>query len=117
MLPLRMYPAYRHGDMTPWGGDALRTVYGRDIPDDRTGEALEISAIPQLESRTVTGETLPLLLERDGARLSGDYAGEAFPLLLKLLAARDSLSVQVHPDDAYAASTRASWARPRHGSS
>lgn len=36
MLPLRMYPAYRHGDMTPWGGDALRTVYGRDIPDDRT---------------------------------------------------------------------------------
>ena len=77
-------------------------VYGRDIPDDRTGEALEISAIPQLESRTVTGETLPLLLERDGARLSGDYAGEAFPLLLKLLAARDSLSVQVHPDDAYA---------------
>ena len=102
MLPLRMYPAYRHGDMTPWGGDALRTVYGRDIPDDRTGEALEISAIPQLESRTVTGETLPLLLERDGARLSGDYAGEAFPLLLKLLAARDSLSVQVHPDDAYA---------------
>lgn len=73
--------------MTPWGGDALRTVYGRDIPDDRTGEALEISAIPQLESRTVTGETLSLLLERDGARLSGDYAGEAFPLLLKLLAA------------------------------
>ena len=61
-----------------------------------------VSAIPQLESRTVTGETLPLLLERDGARLSGDYADEAFPLLLKLLAARDSLSVQVHPDDAYA---------------
>ena len=30
MLPLRMYPAYRHGDMTPWGGDALRTVYGRE---------------------------------------------------------------------------------------
>ena len=42
------------------------------------------------------------LLERDGARLSGDYAGEAFHLLLKLLAAGDSLSVQVHPDDAYA---------------
>ena len=102
MLPLRMYPAYRHGDMTPWGGDALRAVYGRDIPDERTGEALEISAIPHLESRTVTGETLPQLLERDGARLSGDYAGQEFPLLLKLLAARDSLSVQVHPDDAYA---------------
>ena len=31
--------------MTPWGGDALRAVYGRDIPDERTGEALEISAM------------------------------------------------------------------------
>lgn len=79
MLPLRMYPAYRHGDMTPWGGDALRTVYGRDIPDDRTGEALEISAIPQLESRTVTGETLPLLLERDGRACRAIMRVRRFP--------------------------------------
>ena len=102
MLPLRMYPAYRHGEMTPWGGDGLRAAYGRDIPDERTGEALEISAIPGLESRTASGETLPELLSRDGARLAGDYAGHEFPLLLKLLAAREPLSVQVHPDDAYA---------------
>lgn len=103
MLPIRMYPAYRHGDMTPWGGEGLRTAFGRDIPDDRTGEALEISAIPQLESRTDAGETLPELIEREGARLVGDCAGKPFPLLLKLLAAKQPLSVQVHPDDAYAA--------------
>lgn len=102
MLPIRMFPAYRHGDMTPWGGDALRTVYDRDIPDDRTGEALEVSAIPKLESRTAMGETLPQLIEREGARLVGDCAGQEFPLLLKLLAAKDQLSVQVHPDDPYA---------------
>lgn len=102
MLPLRMIPAYRHGDMTPWGGDALQTVYGRAIPDGCTGEALEISAVSGLESRTPTGETLPQLLARDGARLAGDYAGAEFPLLLKLLAAKKPLSVQVHPDDAYA---------------
>ena len=89
MLPIRMYPAYRHGDMTP-------------IPDDRTGEALEVSAIPKLESRTAQGETLTQLIEREGARLVGKCAGQEFPLLLKLLAARDSLSVQVHPDDPYA---------------
>ncbi len=102
MLPIRMLPAYRHGDMTPWGGDGLRTLYGRDIPDERTGEALEVSAIPGLESRTAVGETLSDLLRRDGARLVGAHADEPFPLLLKLLCAKTPLSVQVHPNDAYA---------------
>ena len=102
MLPIRMFPAYRHGEMTPWGGDQLREEYGRQIPDDRTGEALEISAIPKLESVTSRGETLTELIRRDGARIVGDYAGQEFPLLLKLLAAKQSLSVQVHPDDTYA---------------
>ena len=102
MLPIRMYPAYRHGDMTPWGGDALSTVFGRDIPDNRTGEALEVSAIPKLESRTSQNETLTQLIDREGARLVGDCAGQEFPLLLKLLAAKEQLSVQVHPDDPYA---------------
>ena len=102
MLPIRMFPAYRHGEMTPWGGEQLREEYGREIPDERTGEALEISAIPKLESRTTRGEKLTELIDRDGARIVGDYAGKEFPLLLKLLAARQSLSVQVHPDDEYA---------------
>ena len=101
MLPIRMFPAYRHGEMTPWGGDALKTVFGREIPDERTGEALEVSAIAKLESRTAQGETLPQLIAREGVRLTGECEGE-FPLLLKLLAAREQLSVQVHPDDAYA---------------
>lgn len=102
MLPIRMYPAYRYGDMTPWGGDGLRTAFHRDIPDERTGEALEISAIPNLESVTGVGEPLSKLIARDGARLAGDYAGQEFPLLLKLLSAKEPLSVQVHPNDAYA---------------
>ena len=101
MLPIRMLPAYRHGEMTPWGGTQIRDVYHREIPDDRTGEALEVSAIPGLESRTAQGETLTQLIRLNGARLTGDGA-EPFPLLLKLLAAKQSLSVQVHPDDAYA---------------
>lgn len=102
ILPLRMHPAYRHGEMTPWGGDQLQTVYGRQIPDERTGEALEISAIPKLESRSTQGEKLTDLIRRDGARMAGKYAQGEFPLLLKLLAAKQSLSVQVHPGDAYA---------------
>jgi mannose-6-phosphate isomerase len=42
------------------------------------------------------------MIERWGEALTGKYEGE-FPLLLKLLDARDMLSVQVHPGDAYAA--------------
>lgn len=101
LLPIRMYPAYRYGEMTPWGGDALRTVFHKRIPDERTGEALEISAVPGLESRDETGVPLCDLLKRYTKRLTGECEGE-FPLLLKLLSSKSSLSVQVHPDDAYA---------------
>lgn len=102
ILPIPMQPAYRHGEMTPWGGDKLGTLFGKDIPDPRTGEALEISAIPQLESVSPFGETLTQLIDWHGEALTGLEPGEPFPLLLKLLCAKGSLSVQVHPDDEYA---------------
>ena len=103
ILPIPMQPAYRYGDMTPWGGDQLNTLFGKAIPDARTGEALEISAIPGLESVSPFGETLPQLIEWHQEYLTGLEEESPFPLLLKLLCAKDSLSVQVHPDDAYAA--------------
>ena len=102
LFPIRMSPAYRYGAATPWGGNGLRTAYHKDIPDDRTGEALEVSAIPGLCSRDEQGEPLDALIARYGARLMGEKAPLPFSLLLKLLDARDDLSVQVHPGDAYA---------------
>ncbi len=102
LLPIRMHPAYRYGEMTPWGGDGLKQVFHKSIPDERTGEALEISAIPGLESRDDTGDRLRKLIARYGKALVGPGKDKEFPLLLKLIAARDKLSVQVHPDDAYA---------------
>ncbi len=103
LLPMRMRPAYRYGDSTPWGGDGLRKAFGLEIPDARTGEALEISAIPGLESRDDIGDKLTDLLDLYGARLAGEKHARTFPLLLKLIAAREQLSVQVHPGDDYAA--------------
>ena len=101
--PILLTPAYRGGALTPWGGDRLKTLYGKDIPDEHTGEALEFSALPGLESRDPEGTPISGLIARCGADLLGsDVTGEV-PLLLKLIDARQDLSVQVHPDDAYAA--------------
>lgn len=102
LLPIPMTPAFRGGSLTPWGGKKLREVYGKKIPNDTTGESLEVSCIPGLESADPMGVKLPELIARYGEKLVGAYAGETFPLLLKLLDARESLSVQVHPGDAYA---------------
>ena len=106
LYPLLMAPYFRHGEETPWGGSMLRDAFLKDAPDDRTGESLEVSALPGRESvvrnGAQAGKTFPAMIERWGEALTGPYPGE-FPLLLKLLDARDMLSVQVHPGDEYAA--------------
>ncbi|MBR6187068.1 MAG: class I mannose-6-phosphate isomerase [Clostridia bacterium] len=103
LAPMLMTPAYRFGAATPWGGEGLRMLFGKEIPDARTGESLEVSAIPGLESRDENGTPLTALIERYGELLTGPGLAKPFPLLLKLLDAKDILSVQVHPDDEYAA--------------
>ncbi len=100
--PIVMTPAYRCGAATPWGGNALKTVYGQNIPDERTGEALVFSALPGLNSRDPEGRTLTDLIDRYGDALLGTAVREPVPLLLKLIDARQDLSVQVHPGDDYA---------------
>ena len=66
--PIRMHPAYRHGKDTPWGGDRLKKVFGKDIPDDRTGESLELSMIPGLNSRDDAGRPLGDIIAEYGDR-------------------------------------------------
>ena len=100
--PFRMRPAWRHGAMTPWGGEKLRLLYGKDSPGPHAGESLELSAIPGLESRAEDGRTLSQLIAQYGQALTGTKVGSPFPLLVKLIDAKEQLSVQVHPDDDYA---------------
>ncbi|HHX22154.1 MAG TPA: mannose-6-phosphate isomerase [Clostridiales bacterium] len=102
LSPIIMQPAYRYGAMTPWGGTRLGELYGRELPDSRTGESLEVSAISGLNSRDADGTPLCELINRYGRLLMGTDIKGDFPLLLKLIDAKDQLSVQVHPDDAYA---------------
>ncbi|AXY25779.1 mannose-6-phosphate isomerase, class I [Suicoccus acidiformans] len=89
-----------------WGGKKLSTEFHLDIPSDKTGEAWVISAHPNGPSvvkrpEAYAGQTLAELYERE-PQLFGPNHPEPFPLLVKILDANDNLSVQVHPDDAYA---------------
>lgn len=98
LKPLFMEPYFNIKD---WGGARLASVYGKRIPSDHTGESWEVSAHPMGVSRC-EGKTLPEWIDEYGAALCGTEVQGEFPLLIKLIDAREWLSVQVHPDDAYA---------------
>lgn len=89
-----------------WGGTRLRTEYGYDIPGDRTGEAWVVSAHSHgdctVKEGPWAGKPLSWLWENQPQLFGSDGNGQ-FPLLVKIIDAKDDLSIQVHPDDAYAA--------------
>ena len=89
-----------------WGGSRMRDAYGYDIPSDKTGEYWAISAHPNGDCPVLNPEFEGMTLSQlwDQRRdLFGDIEGDRFPLLIKIIDAAGDLSIQVHPDDAYAA--------------
>lgn len=92
-----------------WGGEKLKTEYGYDLPLTPFAEAWVCSAHPDGQSLVATGanagQSLAEVLRAHpdwlGARAHA-LAGGELPVLVKLIDAREALSVQVHPDDAYA---------------
>jgi mannose-6-phosphate isomerase len=94
-----------------WGGRRLETLYGRDLPDGIVAESWEIAAHRDgasiVTNGKLAGKTLTEVHAMYGIALIGHNSQWAqdrakFPLLIKLLDARQRLSVQVHPDDMYA---------------
>lgn len=85
-----------------WGGSRLKTEYGYDIPSDKTGEYWAISGMEERSSVITNGiyegESLRNLYQNH-KELFGNPKEENFPLLVKIIDARDDLSIQVHPDD------------------
>ena len=93
---------------TIWGGENLRALAGKDAPQGkRIGESWETALDAVAVNPPYAGQTLGALTEQHGAALIGARAlevfGARFPLLTKFLDAQARLSVQVHPNDAYAA--------------
>jgi len=110
LYPLTFEPVLRD---YMWGGRRLERLFGRALPPGITAESWEVSAHPSSPTAVAHGPlrglTLPEVVERLGADLLGANVapsanGSGFPLLVKLLDANLRLSVQVHPDDAYALS-------------
>lgn len=80
-----------------WGGERLKRLYG--AAQERVAEAWLLSAHPDGESVIADGkyEGIPFR-----EYLQTEENGAEFPILVKLIDAVQTLSVQVHPDDAYA---------------
>lgn len=88
-----------------WGGRRLEE-FGYDLPEGPVGECWGISAHPHGDCTVAGGPydgcALSQLWDEHHELFEG-AEGDRFPLLVKVLDARDDLSIQVHPDDAYAA--------------
>lgn len=99
-----------------WGGTRLRDEYGKKSSADKLAESWELSCHKDGQSIIAHGEycgrTLSSYLEENPSALGTACARfEAFPVLIKLIDAKDRLSVQVHPDDEYAMSAEGEYGK------
>ena len=91
-----------------WGGNTLASLYSKPFDKNKAiGESWEICDLPNDNNIVVNGElkgrTLSSLVKEYGSKLLGTkFKEDYFPLLIKLIDARDKLSIQVHPDEEYA---------------
>ena len=103
LYPLRFEPIYQY---RPWGGRRLANLLSAPLPaNDPIGEAWLLSDRDDHASVVadgpLAGRTIGQLLQDSPEQMLGKLASRfpRFPLLLKFLDARDTLSVQVHPSD------------------
>lgn len=99
---LFLNPVFTHNI---WGGSRLREDFGYPVKGTDIGECWGISAHPNGEGTIrdgkYAGERLSDLW-KEHPEIFGNVGGDRFPLLVKIIDAKEDLSIQVHPDDAYA---------------
>ncbi len=105
MEPIKLKPAFKD---YLWGGTRLRDDFGKDCDFEKIAESWELSCHKDGNSVVADGEfaglTLAEYIEKQGKTVLGSNCErfENFPILIKLIDAKDNLSVQVHPDNEYA---------------
>ena len=91
-----------------WGGTKLREQFNKQCEYDIVAESWELSAHPDGQSIVASGKYSGLLFGEYLKKIGKESLGwkyqsfRAFPLLIKLIDAKEDLSIQVHPDDEYA---------------
>lgn len=91
-----------------WGGTRLNDDLRKNIPMEPLAETWECSTHPdglsQVASGIHAGRTLREVLDEHPEYLgTHPVYREGLPVLIKFIDAKEDLSIQVHPDDAYAA--------------
>ncbi|MBQ7934025.1 MAG: NTP transferase domain-containing protein [Lachnospiraceae bacterium] len=91
-----------------WGGTRLKELYGKKCDYDIVAESWELSAHEAGQSIVAAGRHKGMSFGEYLNIIGKNYWGwkcrplDAFPILIKFIDAKGSLSVQVHPDDDYA---------------
>lgn len=119
LYPLKFRPRFVE---KIWGGRKLQTVLGKSLPPAKSiGESWELYDFPpgvvessqewvssEITNGSLAGRSLHRAVQEFGEDLYGSVplsgSEGQFPILIKFLDAREDLSVQVHPDPAYAGS-------------
>jgi len=98
--PFRIEPRF---DTRPWGWTDLRPWYDKVAQGDPLGEAWLTGDDSIVATGTHVGQSLGALFAASPEALLGESAPRSgSPLLIKVIFAKQKLSVQVHPDDAMA---------------
>jgi mannose-6-phosphate isomerase len=105
IYPITFKPVYKD---YPWGGSRIPQTYNRNEPDGIYAESWEISdhddGMSVVSNGWMEGKTIRRILQDSPQEIMGtSVEGTTFPLLIKLIDAKQKLSVQVHPNDATAA--------------
>jgi len=114
MYPLLLKPPIKD---YLWGGIKLKADFGFETDKDITAEAWMLSAHKDGMNIVLNGEhkgkTINDVLEIWGKSALGKNAEKFtyFPILIKLIDAKQKLSVQVHPDDNYALSVESEYGK------
>ena len=91
-----------------WGGERLRRDWQKPSDLPVVAETWELTVREKenniIQNGAFCGKILADVLKNRGKSWIGtDHSGDRFPLLIKFIDANDRLSVQVHPDDEFAA--------------
>ncbi len=107
LYPLTFQPIFKE---RVWGGDKIHRLYSKKIQQAAPiGESWEISDhaddISVIANGPLAGKNLRWLMENHREELLGSAKDQngRFPLLVKILDAREKLSLQVHPPASVAA--------------